>query len=188
MSIVEHIKKEIICASEAYKDRAADHYDFWNEHIKYVYAESSALAERYGADTEIVALGALLHDIAMIKQTGGRQEHHMTGARLAEALLRQYGYPEDKLRQVVGCVLHHRSSKEAENIEEICVADADILSHFDNIPMTFNFALHVCHVNSSELRGWLKAAFEKDFYDLSERTRTEFAERYEMICKVVLGE
>ena len=42
--------------------------DFWNEHIKYVYDKALVLAKKYDADIEIVSLGALLHDIALIKK------------------------------------------------------------------------------------------------------------------------
>ena len=45
MELVEKIKAEIINESDEYKQNAADHYDFWNEHIKYVYEESLSLAE-----------------------------------------------------------------------------------------------------------------------------------------------
>ena len=47
------------------KAGASDHYTFWNEHIKYVLEESVKLANEYGADIEIVSLGALLHDIVI---------------------------------------------------------------------------------------------------------------------------
>lgn len=62
--MVENIKKEIIEYSNKYKSNSVEHYDFWNEHIKYVYNESVKLAGLYNADKTIVELGALLHDIA----------------------------------------------------------------------------------------------------------------------------
>lgn len=67
MGLVEKIKAEILNESDEYKQNAADHYDFWNEHIKYVYHESLILAQKFHADMEIVALGSLLHDIALIR-------------------------------------------------------------------------------------------------------------------------
>ena len=62
--IIENIKEEIIKLSEEYKNNSKDKYDFWNEHIKFVYEEAINLAGIYNADLEIVSLGALLHDIA----------------------------------------------------------------------------------------------------------------------------
>ena len=49
MDIVNLIENEVRERIEEYKNNSEDHYDFWNEHIKYVYAESQKLAEKYGA-------------------------------------------------------------------------------------------------------------------------------------------
>ena len=140
MDIVRLIERDVKRYSEEYKASASDHYDFWNEHIKYVYAEAASLAEKYGADAEIVQLGALLHDIALIRAVGSRAEHRINGKILADEMLCEYSYPVDKASRVLGCVYNHRSSENATNTEELCIADADILAHFDNIPMLFNSA------------------------------------------------
>ena len=34
----------------------------------------------------------------------------------------------------------------------------------------------------------MRGAFEKDYNDLSERTKESFRERYDQICEIVLGE
>jgi len=188
MDLIEEIKNLIISASEEFKKEAEDGYDYWNEHIKFVYEESIELANKYGADREIVELGALLHDIALVKKVGERKDHHINGEILAREVLEKYNYPEDKKERVLKCVLHHRSSKNAENIEEVCVADADVLAHFDNIPMLFNSAFNRNHLTLNEARTWMKDCFDKDFDDLSDRTKEEFKEKYKTICEVVLNE
>ena len=66
MEIIIEVEKYVKEKIENYKNHSEDHYDFWNEHIKYVYEESIKLAEKYDADKEIVSLGAFLHDIALI--------------------------------------------------------------------------------------------------------------------------
>ena len=187
MNIINLIEKEVKEKIEEYKRQSDDHYDFWNEHIKYVYIESQKLAEQYGADIEIVKLGALLHDIALICKIGDRKDHHINGKILAEEMLRKYNYPEEKTNRVLGCIYNHRSSKNATNIEELCVADADIIAHFDNIPMLFNSAYNRNNINLNEVREWMKACFEKDFNDLSDRTKSGFKNRYNLICEIVLG-
>ena len=188
MNIIEQIEKEVISKSGEYKNNADDHYDFWNEHIRYVYKESQILAEKYGADIEVVKLGALLHDIALICKVGERKDHHINGKVLAEEILNKYDYQKEKRDKVLSCIYNHRSSKNATNIEDLCVADADILAHFDNIPMIFNSAYNRNKINLNEVRNWLKECFEKDYNDLSDRTKKEFKEQYKMICKIVLGE
>lgn len=66
MEIVELIEKEVKDKIENYKQSSEDNYDFWNEHIKFVYEESINLSKIYDANLTIVKLGALLHDIALI--------------------------------------------------------------------------------------------------------------------------
>ncbi len=187
MDIVNAIENEVKEKIEEYKLNAEDNYDFWNEHIKYVYIESQKLAEQYGADIEIVKLGALLHDIALICKVGERKEHHINGKILAEEILNKYDYPKEKKDRVLSCVYNHRSSKNATNIEDLCVADADIIAHFDNIPMLFNSAYNRNHILLNEVREWMKNAFEKDYNDLSDRTKETFKDKYEQICEIVLG-
>ena len=68
-AIINEVEKYVKNKIEEYKNNSDDHYDFWNEHIKYVYEESLKLADEYNADKEIVALGSLLHDIALINNT-----------------------------------------------------------------------------------------------------------------------
>ena len=90
--------------------------------------------------------------------------------------------------RVLRCIYNHRSSKNGTTLEELCVADADILAHFDNIPMLFNSAYNRCNVNLNEVRDWMRETFENDYNDLSERTRENFKDRYNQICKIVIGD
>ena len=186
MNIVEEIEKYVKKQIEIYKINSDDHYDFWNEHIKYVYENSIKLAKKYSADLEIVSLGALLHDIALINKVGDRKDHHINGEIIAKELLNNLSYDDEKTNKVLKCIYNHRSSLNAESIEEICVADADILAHFDNIPMLFNSAFVRNKVNLNEVREWMKNTFEKDYNDLSEKTKEVFKERYELICEIII--
>ena len=186
MNIVEEIEKYVKKQIEIYKINSDDHYDFWNEHIKYVYENSIKLAKKYLADLEIVSLGALLHDIALINKVGDRKDHHINGEIIAKELLNNLSYDDEKTNKVLKCIYNHRSSLNAESIEEICVADADILAHFDNIPMLFNSAFVRNKVNLNEVREWMKNTFEKDYNDLSEKTKEVFKERYELICEIII--
>ena len=112
--VLEYVKEKI----EWHKNTSQDHYDFWEEHIKYVYKEAISLAKNKNADEEIVRLGALLHDIALIEMVGTRAEHHINGVKIAKEVLGRFNYSEEKTQKVLGCILHHRSSKDATNIEE----------------------------------------------------------------------
>ena len=124
--MIEEIRQYVIDRSEAYRRGSEDHYDFWNEHIRYVYQEAVGLAQIYHADKTVVSLGALLHDIALIEKAGDKKDHHLYGKILSNEILNRFLCPEEIKERVLGCVLHHRSAKNAENIEELCVCDADI--------------------------------------------------------------
>ena len=183
MDIPQAVRHDIMVINDDYVKNAADHYNFWTQHVRFVVNEAKLLADAYQADREIVCLGALLHDIALMSCVGTRSEHHTVGCRLAEGILTGYGYPAERLQRVLGCVLHHRSSKNAENIEELCVADADILAHYDNIPMCFHMAYKSGITDIEALRDY----FTIDYRNLSEQTREVFKPRFEQIMEVLFG-
>jgi uncharacterized protein len=186
MNIIEQVEEYVKKQINEYKNNSEDHYDFWNEHIKYVYNESLDLANKYNADKEIVALGSLLHDIALINKIGDRKDHHINGEKIASEVLDKLNYDETKKERVLKCVYNHRSSKNATSIEELCVCDADVLAHFDNIPMLFNSAFNRNKVSLNEVREWMLNVFEKDYNDLSDKTKELFKDRYELICDIIL--
>ena len=186
MNYIELVTNEIMVLNQSYVETSIDNYDFWEQHVKYVVKEAKELAKKYGADIEIVELGALLHDVALMANIGDRKDHHINGANVSKDILNKVNYPNYKIEKVISCVLNHRSSKNTVNIEEQCVADADILAHFDNIPMLFNSAFNRNNVKLGEIKKWLKDCFEKDYNDLSEMTKEEFKSRYEVICSILL--
>jgi uncharacterized protein len=185
--VVDSIKAELLKRCENYKEKHG--YDFWNDHIKYVVKNSIELAKKYGADVEIVELGALLHDIAMPSELGPREEHNVYGVQIADELLTQFNYPEDRKERVKECVLRHRGSKDLprNTIEEECVADADVLAHFDCIPSVFHLAFGKNELDLSIEEGteFVKKKLERDFNKLSDRTKIELKDRYENIMKVL---
>ena len=183
--ITQQIKQELMKLNQEYINQAEDCYDFWNMHIKYVVCEAINLAKTYGADLEIVELGALLHDIALVANAGTKADHHTNGAIIAKDLLTKYNYPQDKLERVLGCIINHRSSKNATNIEELCVADADIIAHFFNLPNAFVLGVKKHNYSTpQQFMAWL----ECDYNDLSDQTKISFFERYSNIMKVLFGD
>ena len=188
MNIIELVETYVKERSEEYKNNSPDNYDFWNQHIKYVYDKSIKLAKEYNADLEIVALGALLHDIALINKVGDRKDHHINGEKIAKEVLEKFNYDETKMNRVLKCVYNHRSSKNANTVEETCVADADILAHFDNIPLVFDFALVRNKISLNNVKDWLKDYLEKDYNDLSDKTKEKYKDKYKTICEIILND
>lgn len=185
MNITELIKQELLKRTENSKDK--DGYDFWEDHIKYVVDNALYLAKEYGADVEIVELGALLHDIAMPSNIGPREEHHIYGVKIAEELLTKYNYPQDKIERVKQCVLNHRGSKDLprNTIEEEIIADADVMAHFDSIPSLFSLAFKELNLDLHEGTEYVKKKLERDYNKLSNRTKDILEERYNNIINVL---
>lgn len=188
--VVENIRQELLKRCNTYNEKYG--YDFWNDHIKYVVKNSVELAKKYDADIEIVELGALLHDIAMPSEIRPREEHNVYGAKIADELLTKLNYPEDRKERVKECVLRHRGSKDLprNTIEEQCVADADVIAHFDCIPSLFHLAFggNEKAMSIDDGTEFVKKKLERDYNKLSERTREEIKDRYENIIKVLFVE
>ncbi len=184
-NIVGKIKEELLKRCDNYNKTYG--YDFWNDHIKYVVKNSVELAEKYNADVEIVELGALLHDIAMPSEIGPREEHNVYGAKIADKLLTKLNYPEDRKERVKECVLRHRGSKDLprNTIEEQCVADADVIAHFDCLPSLFHLVYNEMNLSVEEGANYLKKKLERDYNKLSDKTREIIKDRYENIIKIL---
>ena len=101
---------------------------------------AARLADELDADKEIVLLAAWLHDIGSIIH--GREDHHITGAKIAEEKLKEFNYPDDKIKLVKECILNHRGSQQnnRKSIEEQIVSEADAISNLDNIAGIFKAA------------------------------------------------
>ena len=185
MSIINDIENELLEINQKYIDESIDGYDFWNQHIKYVLREARELASRCNADMEIVELGAILHDIALVSKVGTKADHHHNGVILARELLSRYNYPLDRMDRVLGCIQNHRSSKNATNIEEMCVADADIIAHFYNITSSFVIGVKKFGYDKpQQFMEWLS----KDYEDMSDTTKVLFKDRYNNIMKVLFAD
>lgn len=183
--ITEKIKQELLIRCEKFKEKEG--YDFWNDHIKYVVENAVELAKQYGADVEIVELGALLHDIAMPSEYGEREQHHIYGAEITEQLLKELNYPKDRIEHVKNCVLNHRGSKDRprNTIEEQCVSDADVIAHFDCIPSLFSLVYKDMNLSINDGKEYVKKKLERDYNKLSPKTREILNDRYENIVKVL---
>ena len=81
-------------------------------------------------------IAAWLHDIASITDYAMYEEHHKYGVDIAKEILNELNYDKEKTALVQKGILNHRGSVKLgrTSIEELCVADADAISHFDSVP------------------------------------------------------
>lgn len=155
-------------------------------HIKAVADHAVFLAEEYGADVEIVAIAAWLHDIASITDYNLYEEHHIHGMALAEQILTEYAYEPEKIELVKRCIYSHRGSKQEEKltVEEICVADADAISHFDAVPSLFYLAYVNRGLSIEEGMKFVKNKLCRSYNKLSERSKKTYRQKYDEIMRI----
>jgi uncharacterized protein len=137
--IVEKIREFV--EEESRKPTSHYGYDPYRFHFTAVVDYAGKLADELEADKEIVLLAAWLHDIGSIMV--GRDEHHLTGAEIAERKLLELGYPEDRTAWVRDCILSHRGSRDIgpNTLEAQILIEADTLSAFNDITGLFQCAL-----------------------------------------------
>ncbi|MBD5083483.1 MAG: HD domain-containing protein [Clostridiales bacterium] len=158
-------------------------------HIEAVVKNGALLAERYGADKEIVMIVAWLHDIASATDYSLYQDHHIHGAEMARDILLQWNYETERIEWVQRCIRNHRGSVslDQESVEEVCVADADAISHFDSLPSLLYLAYRERGMDFEEGRNFVKDKLERSFQKLSPRSRELYENRYRQIMDILNG-
>lgn len=156
-------------------------------HILAVVKNAEILAEEYGADKEIVIIAAWLHDIASITDYSLYELHHIHGAEMAYDILKEYGYDDNKISLVQECIRNHRGSiaLEKSSMEELCVADADAISHFDSVPSLLYLAYVKRGLGMEEGKEFVKDKLMRSFQKLSARSKKHYQNKFESVMEVL---
>lgn len=154
-------------------------------HIEAVAKNAEILADQYNADKEVVIIAGWLHDIASITDYSLYEEHHIHGAKIAQEILERFDY--DKIELVKKCIINHRGSVlgEKQTIEEQIVADADAISHFDNIPSLLYLAYVKKNMNIEEGTEFVKNKLERSYNKLSEQSKLFYQEKYRNVINLL---
>ena len=99
-------------------------------HVQRVLTFCFVISKKEGGDLEILEAAALLHDISRSREDNGEVEDHAKeGALLAEQILKEVGFPQEKIQNVLHCIAVHRSKKEdiSRSLEAKILQDADRL-------------------------------------------------------------
>lgn len=153
----------------------------YNTHFLSTVKYAKILAEKLGADVEIVEIAAWLHDVASIR--GDYEDHHIKGAEYAEKYLKeQFNYPQEKIDQIKHCIHAHRGSKDIkrETVESECVASADAMSHFDDIAAMFGLA-YIGHkvTETEEAKQFVKSKLQRSWNKLIPEAKDIIKDKYE---------
>ena len=159
----------------------------WKYHLFPVIQNAIMLAEKYGADRDVVEVGAIFHDYANLLDFANSDDHHILGAELAEGVLLQDGFSQEFIDRVKSCIQNHRASvvREKFTIEEICVADADAMSHLDNVVELICWRAYLGK-DIQECNDFVKNKIKKSYAKMSKETQELTKDKYESIMKVLL--
>ena len=159
----------------------------WKYHLLPVIKNACMLAEKYGADKDVVEVAAIFHDYADLLDFANRDNHHILGAELAEGVLLQDNFSQEFINKVKSCILNHRASvvKEKFTIEEICVADADAMSHLDSFVELICWRAYL-NEDIIDCNNFVKNKIKKSYAKMSNETKELMKEKYESIMKVLL--
>lgn len=155
----------------------------WETHFIPVVKNALLVAERVGANKEIVEIAAWLHDIASISNKDHVKDHHIYGQEYAQQILSEFNYPQNKIDQVKHCILAHRGSQKIvrESLEAQCVADGDAMAHFDSLNGLFYVAIEVKKLNPIEARDFVRNKLKRSWLKLSVDAQEIIKHKHEVV-------
>ena len=185
ISITDEIAR-IVHAACAHEDNIFG-YGIWTHHIMQVVQYGKLLAQRCGADEEIVELAALLHDYAGVKDEALYPEHHIHGPLEAEKLLAEMGYPADRIEAVKHCIATHRASVpgQRQSLEAQCLADADAIAHIMQVPSLMRMVYVERGLDIDEGTRWVRAKLERSWRKLSLLAQVMIGDQYDAVLKAL---
>jgi uncharacterized protein len=111
-------------------------------HVERVNLLANKLGASLGADLMVLGAASLLHDIGMEAELERGDDHAKAGAEIAEEILSEVHFPEDRIRNVVNSIRTHRygGRLRAETLEAMILQDADRLDAIGAIGLARAFA------------------------------------------------
>jgi uncharacterized protein len=178
-NIVEQIRKFV--EKECKKSSSKYGFEPYRDHFIPVVNNAKQLTKKIGGDIEIVEISAWLHDIGSI--ICGRENHHITGAEIAEKKLRELNYPEKKIEHVKKCIMNHRGSidNNLESVEEQIIAEADTIDAFDKIAGLFEVAFIWEKKDRYEAKKSVKQKLMNKWNKLSEESKELIKPKYDAV-------
>lgn len=178
--ISDLVKQECVKDSNPY-----GFFGSW-KHMNHVVRLAKDFAKDTGADEEIVVLAAWLHDWGAIQ--GFYKEHHTKGAIEAKDILYHLNYPIVKIDQITYCIYVHRSSQgiKPKTIEAECVANADAVAHFLEIPDLLCYKYANGDMTVDKVVVWLKQKLERDLGKITFDKAKEMVAPYQEATEIIL--
>jgi uncharacterized protein len=179
--IVEAMKKYV--ATECDSSKNAFGSAFFDEHVSVVVEYAKQLAGVLGADPEIVELAGWLHDLSAIQDFAALPKHPTLSAEIARNLLREKGYPPERIERVARCIASHSVPVQVGNgpMEEVCVSNADAMSQIVKPAYWSYYVFRVRQFGFVEGREWLRQRVESHWAALIPPARTIIEKQYDQV-------
>ena len=141
MKISKELLKKVEMEARKYFEGASGCHD-WS-HVERVRATATRIAREEGADTGIVEVAALLHDIGRKEEMESRGAicHAEKGEALSREILGRLDFDREKIEAVAHCVLAHRSRNQhiPRTSEARTIFDADKLDSIGAVGVARDF-------------------------------------------------
>ena len=108
-----------------------------------------------------------------------RENHHILGAELAEGILINDGFSQEFVNKVKLCIINHRASviNQKFSKEEICVADADAMSHLDSFIELICWRAYLGE-DILSCNNFVKTKIQKSYAKMSEDSKELIRDKY----------
>jgi len=146
---------------------------FYKDHLLAVEKFSKELLKKLPkAEKEIVLLGVWLHDLQRIR--GIKGDHQKIGAREAEKVMKEFGYPNDIISKVKNIISTHScyGSNTPKILEGKILASADAMSHYVN-----DFYIKIAMLRDRTPEEFKKWALDKIDRDYNKKIFFPFAKK-----------
>lgn len=175
-----------IVKKECLKDSNPFGKQSWDYHAIVVVKFALQLADKLGADKEIVEIAAWLHDYAAIVGMDFN-EHHIHGAAEAEKILLSLNYPQERIEKVKECILQHRGSIKTERTspESICLSSADAMAHIDGIPSLFFLVYRKKEMSVEDGLNWIIKKLDRSFNKLCPEAKEIIKDKYNAFTQLI---
>lgn len=141
MKITKKLIKQIENEAKKYFQKASGCHD-WT-HVERVRALALKIGKKEKADSGVLELAALLHDIGRCEemQSKGKICHAEKGSELADKILINYGLSQEVIQNIKHCIITHRhlNSYEPDTIEAKVLYDADKLDSIGAVGIARDF-------------------------------------------------
>ncbi len=169
--------------------------EFLPEHLLLVERFALQLADRLGADRDVVRVAALLHDTAAIRDYGCVPVHAEAGAELVEKLCAIGGplgpslrFDAARIAKVGRCCREHSSPKGTGQTipESVCVSNADGMAQIARPFYWFHYARTLKKQSYPDAVAWYRTVVEGAWKALIEDARAIVTREHETAMALVV--